>query len=429
MYDAAAYHTQFARESLPVPPALIRLYCPWKDSAQEALRPELDQARRQRVPPDDMHVPVDIPLTTTRNRLEVVKSMMALAEVFWQDSAILAADTYGDTSEMEGSGRPRSDFFDLKPFRDPSDPDLLVDEFKVLVRSAMLRMTAPGERAAKFSWFTTHVEAHGDEPAFVLSGSKRGEQETAPPPPHVSTSRLADHQLAAIAQLVATDVVHKMVNASVEQRVEIARAVLTGERADPRHGRTQGHEEHGDRDRAQGQQGSGHAAQHAGHEVQNVSKALQQAKTLKDFHEAWLAIERASTKRKAGGGDTGETHEDSVLRKRVRDTRCRYRERGMFVLDILKEARSWTAILGGEIPWLRLERAVVSVATPAIVAAQETPGPHVRVDIRAALKWASATGTARASLGRSLPGARVPPAPEDRSAMLDAIRVAFEEHP
>ena len=53
---------------------------------------------------------------------------------------------------------------------------------------------------------------------------------------------------------------------------------------------------------------------------------------------------------------------------------------------ILKEARSWTAIPGREIPWLRLERAVVSVATPAIVAAQETPGPHVRVDIRAAYR-------------------------------------------
>ena len=402
MYDPAAYHTQFARESLPVPSALIRLYCPWKDCAEEALRPELDQARRQRVTTggdNGMHVPVDIPLTTTRNRFEVVKAMRALAEVFWQDSAVIAAETYGDTSEMEGSARVRSHFFDLKPFRSPSDPDLLVQEFKVLVRSAMLRMTSPGERA-KFSWFRRHAEKHGDEPSFVLAGPRRGERETGPPP--VIASRLAEDQLAAVAQLVATEVV-----------ATIARAVLTPTRADPSQPEPRQTEQR---------------AEQPNKEISlfQPNKALQQAKTLKDFYEAWLAIDRAPTKRKAGGGDT-DTREDSALRKRIRDTRCRYRERGMFVLEILNEARSWSTIPGGEIPWVRLERAIVSVATPAIVAAQETPGPRPRVDIRAALKWASASGNARASLGRSLPGAGVSPAPENRSAMLDAIREAFEE--
>ena len=96
----------------------------------------MEQSRRQRLPSTgEAWLPgEDLDLTSTRNRLENVKCIRLLAEVFWQDTAILAASVYRDTSEMEGVARNRSPFFDLAAFRNPQDAKMLNDDFRVLVR-------------------------------------------------------------------------------------------------------------------------------------------------------------------------------------------------------------------------------------------------------------------------------------------------------
>ena len=46
--DAAAYHTQWDKHTIPVSDELVRLYCPWKEVAAEARGPELETAMKQR---------------------------------------------------------------------------------------------------------------------------------------------------------------------------------------------------------------------------------------------------------------------------------------------------------------------------------------------------------------------------------------------
>ena len=424
MFDAAQYHTQWDRDNIPVSDELVRLYCPWKEEAAEALRPELRTAMKQRASLDQAEEEdsMDRTLTTTRNRHEVIKTMTELAKVFWQDSAILAAELYKDTSEMEGPSRDRADFFEIDAFRSSQNADMLVPEFRVMVRKAMLRMTAPGERAARFPWLRSHASEHGDEPEYILEGSTRGQRVEAP----FGNSGIGADQLALIARDVATQVVDTLSSADAETRLNTIQTILSGgsrRNVSAETGRVGGSalptavaSPDGQMGRATGTLPTVGDHRDSGQDAGDAAcRSLTRPASLKAFYDAWLDIGRTPTR--STGAPLTPQH-----RKRIRDTRSRFRAPGQLVGEILERARG---LRSGDLAWDSIEECFLKIVAKRLEAGVEAgrpPLPPNRLDVGSALRWAS--GIAQRSLGRRFPGYTPPPAP-DRAALLDEFATAL----